>query len=298
MEAFLMSDFQTFNREYKDTLFRWIFGRMDEKSKIWRLELYNALNNSDYKAPDELELTTIENVIYISMKNDLSFLIDSKMNLYEQQSTYNPNMPLRGLMYFSQLYEIWLANQEKDLFGSKIVKIPTPQFVVFYNGDVTVAETQKLRLSDAFMIQDKSGDFEWTATMININDGYNKVLNKKCKSLYDYNRYISRIKTNIKSGLPRNEAISESVEWAIKENLLDGFFKTQKAEVTKMLLTEFNKELYEKNRYQEGLEDGSQQKAIEAAKNLIKMKIGSLDQIAQAEGLSLEIVKQLADELQ
>lgn len=95
-----MSDFQTFNREYKDTLFRWIFGRMDEKSKIWRLELYNALNNSDYKDPDELELTTIENVIYISMKNDLSFLIDSKMNLYEQQSTYNPNMPLRGLMYF------------------------------------------------------------------------------------------------------------------------------------------------------------------------------------------------------
>ncbi len=98
-------EFQTLpQREYKDRLFKAIFGRDTEESKRWRLELYNALNGTDYSDPNELKLTTIENFIYITMKNDVSFLLDSQMNLYEQQSTFNPNMPLRGLLYFSQLY--------------------------------------------------------------------------------------------------------------------------------------------------------------------------------------------------
>ena len=92
--------------KYKDKLFRIIFGKDDEKSKQWRLELYNALSCKKHTNPDDIELTTIENVLYITMKNDLSFLVDSQMSLYEQQSTYNPNMPLRGLFYFSQLYQI------------------------------------------------------------------------------------------------------------------------------------------------------------------------------------------------
>ncbi|MBO4387405.1 MAG: hypothetical protein J5817_10395, partial [Treponema sp.] len=99
------------NRQYKDRLFKAIFGRDTEESKRWRLELYNALNGTSYTDPDALEVNTIENVIYITMRNDISFLVDSQMNLYEQQSTRNPNMPLRGLMYFAQLYQIYLTQR-------------------------------------------------------------------------------------------------------------------------------------------------------------------------------------------
>ena len=101
--------------EHKDRLFKYIFGKDSEKSKMWRLQLYNALNGTDYKNPDALELNTIENVIYITMHNDISFLVDSQMTLYEQQSTWNPNMPLRGLLYFSQLYQIYLTQNDENV---------------------------------------------------------------------------------------------------------------------------------------------------------------------------------------
>ena len=286
-----------YNKHYKDTLFRWIFGRLDEDSKRWRLELYNALNNSDYKNPDELEVTTIENVIYLTMKNDLSFLIDSKMTLYEQQSTYNPNMPLRGFLYFAQLYENWITEHKKDIYGHSLLKIPTPQYVVFYNGDRKLDDITKFRLSDAFMIEDKSGDFEWTATFININEGHNDSLNKKCKTLYDYKRFVSRIKQNLKNGMEEFQAISEAIDFAIEQELLEGFFKLHKAEVEKMCLTEFDRELYEKNRKEESYNEGAMDKAIETANNLLKLNSLSYEQIAQATGLPLEKIQELAAKL-
>ena len=166
-------------REYKDRLFKAIFGRDTEESKRWRLDLYNALNNTNYTDPDALSLTTIENVIYITMKNDISFLIGSQMNLYEQQSSFNPNMPLRGLMYFAQLYQMYLAERGEDLFGSRLVKIPAPSFVVFYNGDRKLPDVSKLRLSDAFEPMGSAEGFEWTASVINIGGNHSEALQKK-----------------------------------------------------------------------------------------------------------------------
>ena len=136
-------------RNYKDTLFRMIFGRENEQSARWRMELYNALSGKNHTNPADLELTTIENVIYITTKNDLSFLVYSQMTLYEQQSTVNKNMPLRGLMYFAQLYQMYVKKQKKDLFG-ELVKIPAPQYVVFYNGDTNKPDRYKMKLSEAF----------------------------------------------------------------------------------------------------------------------------------------------------
>ena len=158
-------------REIKDRLFKAIFGRDTEQSKKWRLELYNALRGTNYSDPDTLELNTIENVIYLTMKNDISFLVDSQMTLFEQQSTYNPNMPLRGLMYFSQLYQRHLTKLKLTLYGSRLIKIPYPKFIVFYNGDRETEDNEFLKLSDAFENKEKDGDFEWTATFININEG-------------------------------------------------------------------------------------------------------------------------------
>ena len=210
------------NRQYKDRLFKAIFGRNTKESKQWRLDLYNALNGTDYKNPDDLKLTTIENVIYITMKNDISFLIGSQMNLYEQQSSYNPNMPLRGLMYFAQLYQIHLSSQGKDLFGSTLVKIPAPYYVVFYNGDKEMDDVSYQKLSDAFEPKGSSVGFEWTATVINIGGGHNEPLHKRCKALYDYSSYVNRVKENLKAKMTKEDAVSEALDFAITNNLLDG----------------------------------------------------------------------------
>lgn len=275
-------------REIKDRLFKAIFGRNNEQSKKWRLELYNALRGTNYTDPDALKINTIENVIYLSMRNDLSFLVDSQMTLFEQQSKYNPNMPLRGFMYFAQLYQIHLGRLGKTLHRNTIVKIPYPKFVVFYNGDRETEDRELLRLSDAFEEKEKDGDFEWTAELININSSHNKSLQKNCKPLYDYVRYVSKIKENKKHNMSTEEAVNEAVDWAIKENLLDGFFKLQKEEVLGMSLTEYDEEEYLRDSFQEGVE----QKAIDAAIELLKEKIDP-EIIAKCEKLPLEQVLEL-----
>ena len=279
-------------REYKDRLFKAIFGRSTEESKKWRLDLSNALNGTEYSDPHELELNTIENVIYITMRNDISFLVDSEMNLYEQQSTSNPNMPLRGLMYFSQLYQIHLTKNGRSLFSSKLIKIPTPKFVVFYNGSENEKSRWNMRLSDAFINEDKSGKFEWTADVINLNPKCKNPLQKKCKALYDYIRYVYRIKENRKTGMSKNDAVEEALDWAIKEKFLDGFFKRQKAEVLGMSLTEFDEEEFKRVCYEDGVYD----KAVEATANLLKEGI-SQEMISRCIGLPPEEVQKIAESL-
>ena len=300
----------SFNRQYQDRLFKAIFGR--EEHKDWLLSLYNALNGSSYTDPSAIEINTIEGIIYVTMKNDISFLIDSQLNLYEQQSSYNPNMPLRGLMYFAELYQKHLTKQDRDLFTTALVKIPTPNFVVFYNGSRDMPDVTKLRLSEAFEIPAENGDFEWTATMLNINAGRNKTLLQKCKPLYYYSCYVDRVKTNVRSGMTKENAVSEAVNFAIQNDFLDGYFKIQKAEVLNMSLTEFDQEAYDRHRFNEGKEagiaagkeigiaigiaEGERKTALQNARNLLYMKLGSIEQIAQATQLSVDEVVHLQKE--
>ncbi len=231
------------------------------------------------------------------------------MTLYEQQSTVNKNMPLRGLMYFAQLYQMYVSKLKKDLYGG-LVKIPVPQYVVFYNGDTNTPEKYKMKLSEAFNFSDidenkkaeKITDYEWTAEVININRNVIELekngIHKKCNALYDYIKYVDRIKVNQKNGMNINAAVDEAVNWAIEENLLEGFIKEQKAEVTAMCLTEFDQELYDKNRRREGYEEGAHENAVENAKNFLRMKVLSYEQIAQGTGLPLEEVQKLAEEIE
>jgi len=274
-------------REHKDRLFKAIFGRNTEESKRWRLELYNALNGTNLTDPDELKVNTIENIIYITMKNDISFLVDDQMVLYEQQSTFNQNMPLRGFFYFAQLYQKYLAKQKININWSNRFKIPTPRFFVFYNGATDKDDFFKMRLSDSFLTPDKSGDFEWTATVININENRLSPLHKMCVPLYDYARFIARVRENAQGKAPKSEDVEAAVDWAIKENLLDGFFVRQKAEVMGFILTEFNQETYDKC--------ARESVAQETAMNFLRMKVGTPEQIAQGTGLSLDEVLALKE---
>jgi hypothetical protein len=148
------------------------------------LALYNAVNGTDYDNPDDLEIVTLENAVYMNMKNDLAFLIEASLHLYEHQSTVTPNLPLRDLFYVAREYERLTA--EKSLYTSAIVKIPTPRFLMFYNGAEEQPDCQVLKLSDAYEQKVEEPELELKVTMLNINIGHNAELLEKCKTLKDY----------------------------------------------------------------------------------------------------------------
>ena len=287
---------------YRDHLFIAIFGKDDERSKRWRLELYNALNDSNYSDPDALELNTLENVIFIKMHNDVSFLIDSQMTLYEHQSSPNPNMPLRGLLYFAQLYQKYISREKNTLISETLRKIPNPNYVVFYNGRAVRPEQYDLHLSDAFICEDKSGNFEWTAHVININENENISLQKKCKPLYDYISFVSRINhKKEEEGMSAETAVREAVDWAISQNLLEDYIKEQKEEIIGMLLEEYDEQAcirtWQEDGFIKGHEAGLQEKAVEDAKNLLKKNI-PIETITECIGLPLEQVLELQKQIE
>ena len=111
------------NREHKDRLFRLIFGKEEYKQNL--LELYNALNDTSYNNLDDLKITTIEDVVYMGMKNDVSMLIHSRMTLFEHQSTYNPNMPIRGFMYAARLYNKYIEENNLNIYSKTKMKLHT-----------------------------------------------------------------------------------------------------------------------------------------------------------------------------
>ena len=252
------------NKKHKDRLFCLIFG--DEKYKHNTLSLYNALSNTNYEDINALELTTIEDVLYIGMKNDLSFIIEDILTLYEQQSTYNPNMPLRGLLYFSKLYDKYLTVHQCNIYGKHLIKLPTPNYVVLYNGRKEIdSAITKLKLSDAFITKVPNGEFEWTATMYNLNHPDNQDLLQKCRPLYEYTYLIRKIQLYSKTK-SLYDAVNQAVEECIQENILKDFLLAHKAEVIDMTLTEFNQEIYEKGILEDGIQLGVQQ-----GKNSINM---------------------------
>ena len=150
------------NRLYKSRLFVMIF---EDKRNL--LELYNAVSGKHYEDPELLEINTLENAIYMSMRNDLSFLIDPRLSLYEHQSTYSPNLPLRFLLYLADL----LSEMTKDenLYGSRKVQIPPPRFVVFYNGEEKQPDRKILKLSDLYAVAEEEHKLELEVLMLNIN---------------------------------------------------------------------------------------------------------------------------------
>ena len=245
------------NKKYKDRLFRKIFG--DEKNKEHLLELYNALNDTEYTDSNDLEITTIDDVIYMSMKNDISFLLDSTMSLYEQQSTFNPNMPLRGLLYFAKLYSKYISTNRFSIFTSKLTKIPTPQYYVFYNGKQEYPDRMELKLSDAFRIKKVEG-FEWTAVMLNINNGRNKKLMEHCKILRDYAILVEKIRTYRTKDSDMEKTVTKAVDECIEKGVLKEFLLEHKSEVIEMCITEYDEEetmeILKRDYKEEGREEG------------------------------------------
>lgn len=272
------------NRKYKDTLFRMVF-----KDKKHLLNLYNAVNNTDYRNPEDLQINTLENVLYISMKNDTSFIIDGRMTLYEHQSTKNENMPLRGYLYFAKLLEDYISENDLDLFSSRLQKIPTPAYLIFYNGDENEPDERILKLSDAFIKE--GGCIECEARLLNINVGRNRELMEKCRRLEEYSIFVATVRKYKKEGSALKKAIAQAIEECIEKRILLDILTRERKEVQAVVLETFNQELYEKNlkadAYEDGVRDGMERGIIEAKKELIRKKI--------AKG---KTSKQIAEELE
>ena len=234
-------------RNYKDRVFRLLF---NNKTRL--LELYNALNGSDYTNEEELIINTLENAVYMKMKNDVSFIVESNMCLYEHQSSFCPNMPLRGFFYFSDLYKKLL--KDVDLSVGKRIKIPAPKYIVFYNGQERDEEEFIQKLSESFE-DDKEGCLELTVQTININRGHNGSLLKKSPTLYGYAYFVSLVRKNMES-MELKEAVERAVDECIREDILRDFLLEQKAEVVAMSIYEYNEEYAKKANFEAGEEAG------------------------------------------
>ena len=281
------------NRNYKDTVFRMLFS--DKKNL---LSLYNAVNSRDYTNPDDLEIVTLENAIYMGMKNDLAFIIDTNLYLYEHQSTYNPNMPLRDLFYICSEYQKLV--DKKSLFSSTLQKIPAPNFIEFYNGSTVIADCTDLRLSSAFEHLTGEAKLELIVTVLNVNEGHNAELMQHCSTLNEYAQYVARVR-HYATDMPLNQAVERAVDECIQKGLLTKFLTRNRNEVISMSIFEYDKELEEKKLrkaeyeygFSEGKKTGFQNAAMETARRMLKSNKLSLEDIADFSGLSIDEIKQL-----
>ena len=246
-------------RNYKDRLFKFIFG--NEEYKEYALSLYNAVNNSNYTNVDDLRFTTMDDVLFLGMKNDVSFIIDSRMNLYEQQSTFRPNMPVRGLMYFGKLYDSYISMNDLNVYGSRLLQLPTPKFIVFYNGDRKLDGEKELRFTSSLQYPEESS-VEVTAKVINIKSEEAEGLLAGCRPLNDYSEFIERIKEKMYNGLAREDAVMATVDSCIKEHILEDILVKHKSEVLGMFLTEYDEEkamdLFYRDGHEDGMEEGKE----------------------------------------
>ncbi len=290
----------TGNRTVKSTLFPKLF---TEKREL--LELFNAVNGTNYQDSDDFEINTIEGILYMTTKNDVSFLVADTMNLYEQQSTYNPNMPLRGLLYFAQLYHKFINTRRLNIYGTKLQKIPAPHYVVFYNGTKEEPDEQILLLSEAFLREDirkpAQGCLECEVRMLNINYGHNKQLMEKCRRLEEYAIFVEKLRKCVRQ-YPNQlgMAITKAIDECVAEHILRDFLIEHKSEVLEMVLYSFDKELYESDlkqtAYEEGEQNGIQegmqkQLCIQVQKKLEKGK--SVEKIADELEESVEAIEEI-----
>ena len=279
-------------RNHKDSLFCRLFSDRENA-----LSLYNALTGSSCTDADGLEVVTLEDAVYLSQKNDCAVCVQSTLALFEQQSSWNPNMPLRGLLYFAAEYAGWLARHKQDVHSSGLVRIPAPNYYVLYNGTDRKVETKDLKLSSAF--EKPAPGYEWTAHVINVNAGHNEPVLSRCELLGEYAAFIEDVRQGQKNGTALTAAVDAAVASCIRRGgRLAEFMRKHKAEVNAMYLfgVDFEKLHWDAVR-EEALKDGEnigyERGKQEDARNMLADGL-PLEKVAQYTGLSLEDIQALA----
>lgn len=219
------------NQEYKSDVFSMLMENPQNSMSV-----YNALNHSNYRDTSLIQVYKLENGIRLSVRNDASFIIDSYLNLYEHQSRYNPNMPLRFLIYATDLFKRLVKN--KDLLSTSIRKIPTPKFAVFYNGVEERPEIEHMRLSDAFQNPTDAPELELKCTVYNINPNHNRELMEQCDVLREYTAFVERVREYEKS-YPLEHALDLAIKNCISDHILEEFLLENWAEVKRVSMLDY-----------------------------------------------------------
>ena len=274
------------NRNHKSSLFCLSF-----REKEHLLELCNAVNGTAYTNPDDVTVCTLEDAVYIGIKNDISFLFGEMLNLYEHQSTRNPNMPMRGLLYLARNYESYIEQNQLNIYGKAQVKFPLPQYYVFYNGKEDEPDRRELWLTDAFSkIEGKESCLECKAVLLNINYGHNIELMEKCQRLKDYAVFIHYIREkDVEMNL--TDAVDYAIDRCIEEGILKDLLTKCRGEVRNMVLSTYNKEAYERDLKEEGREEG-----LRLGKDRMKKELNELYKKLLDSGKKEELEKALRDE--
>lgn len=287
------TDVLTTNRMYKSRIFAMLFSDRNEL-----LKLYNAINGTSYDDPDLLQVNTLENAIYMSMQNDVSFIIEMRLNLYEHQSTYSPNLPVRYLLYVADVYSDY--TKDMNLYGMKAVKLPTPKFVIFYNGQAEQPDRKELKLSELFSIPDTDPSLELKAVMLNINKGHNRKLMETCRTLQDYAEYTFRVR-EYAAEMPLDTAVEQAITECISEGILADFLRKNRAEAKKVSIYEYDEERHMRQTREEGMEEGYAsglsegllQGIMQTAINLLKSGLLTDIQIREITGLDQKQLNEL-----
>ena len=286
------------NRTYRSTVFIMLF---EEKENL--LELYNAMSGKNYTDPELLEINTLENAIYMSIKNDVSFLMDGRLSLYEHQSTYSPNLPLRFLFYISNLYSGMTRNE--NLYGTRAVQIPTPEFIIFYNGEEERPERETLRLSDLYTFRGEDGrteesDYrlELKAELLNICGDNNKALKDACRTLREYAIFTDKMRTYAKT-MDIEAAAERTIEECIRENVLREFLEKHRSEVVKVSIFEYDQEKHLRQEREQAWEEGREAGIAEGkAAGIAEGGQNKLSEQIQKKLRKGKTVAQIADELE
>ena len=236
----LRTETGTVRRTYKDSVFRKIFNNKENL-----LALYNALNGTHYNNPEDIEIITLDNALFLKMKNDIAFLVSTdQICLVEHSSTVCLNYPLRSLLYLTKEYQAILKQRNQDILSYTQVKIPTPRCIVLYNGPAQRPEREVMKLSDAFANQDVEGCLELKVEILNINYGKNESLQKACKTLEDYAILVARIREYAREMDDLSMAVHKAIQYCIDHDHLRDFLILNQAEVAAMSLLEGSWEEY------------------------------------------------------
>ena len=263
------------NREYKSDVISMML-QLPE----YALDVYNAMNDSEYTDPAMIQIMRLENGISLSVRNDASFFISNYLNLYEHQSTYSPNATLRFLIYLTSLLKKTI--RKRDLYSRKRVQIATPHFAVFYNGTEKRPEKEVLKLSDAFINPTDTPEIELTVTVYNINPNNNTQLLEKSEVLRSYMIFVNRVRENLEhqkkiaQNAPEYDeaayeedlevAINEAIDHCIEHHIMETFFRENRSEVTKSMVLDYTWERREELIRAEEYEDGKREGYVEGEK--------------------------------
>lgn len=240
------------NKEYKSDVFSML---LQDKKRA--MEIYNAINGTDYDDPELVEMTTLDDKSFsLTVRNDASFILDANLSLYEHQSTYCPNMPLRDLLYFASIIQKRIKDQKRDIYGGRILKIPVPHFVVFYNGKEDAPDQYDLRLSDAFEKETEDPEIELVCHVYNINNGKNVPLLSKCQTLREYMYFVDMVRKNNEISGNLEDAIEKAINQCMEENVLRDFLAQHREEVMHVMTLDYTFERRLEMQRAEAIEDG------------------------------------------